>query len=265
MEDDPARFNPRNRPLTREAADGLLRAYYAEHRGILPGELEHFQRALVHRSYASPGAARLNRQAPPDCMRVLARSNERDEWMGDAVIHMVVTSYLLERFEDQNEGFLTQMRTKIENGETLAGFARQLGLGPWLVLSREVEDAGGRDGKAPLEDAFEAWMAAVYHTQGYDVARAWLVRFMETHVDFAATIVRQKDFKDMFCKYVHASQKGGRAVFQEMSAQDAGPFPFRVSVADASGSGVVATGRGATLKDAENDAARAALKYYGRL
>lgn len=263
MEDDPARFNLRNRPLTRGVVDAMLRQHYDEHRGILPSELEHFQRALVHRSYASPGAAKLNRLAPLGCMHVLARSNERDEWMGDAVIHMVVTSYLLERFEDQNEGFLTQMRTKIENGETLAGFARQLGLGPWLVLSKEVDDAGGRDAKAPLEDAFEAWMAAVYHTQGYDVARAWLVRFMETHVDFAATIVRKRDFKDMFCKYVHASQKG-RAAFRELPAQD-GPFPFRVSVADASGTSVVATGRGATLKDAENDAARAALRYYGRL
>ena len=253
------RFNAANRPLPLDVANAMIRKYSPDARPISDSELGMFQRSLVHRSYASANATRVNAFAPEGCMLIAECSNERNEYLGDSVLALVVTSYLHERFPTQGEGFMTVMRTKIVNGIALADFARHLGLQRWLVVSKEVEEGKGRDAKDVLEDAFEAWLAAMYLTLGYDATRVWLVRFMETHVDFADTIVRQRDWKSALHTWFTATYR--RA--PEFRVIEQSP-QFRVGVADATGS-TVATGCGGTQKAAENDAARAALKYFGRL
>jgi ribonuclease-3 len=116
--------------------------------------------AFVHSSYLNenPSAA--------------SESNERLEFLGDAVVGLVVADDLYRRFPERSEGLLTQMRIHVVQGETLARVARSLELGEHLVLGVGEEASGGRERDSSMAGLFEALVGAVYLDQGYhDAAR----------------------------------------------------------------------------------------------
>lgn len=102
--------------------------------------------------------------------------NQRLEFLGDSVLGLVLTRELYERFADWGEGSLTKARAQLVNRRTLAGEARRLKLGEYLILSRGEETSGGRARQSALADAFEAVLGAVFLDSGYDVAREFILR-----------------------------------------------------------------------------------------
>ena len=124
------------------------------------------EQALVHSSFVAefPG--------------VFRESNERLEFLGDAVLDLIVAAELVSRFPDRPEGFLTQVRASLVDKPSLATIGAELGLGDWLVLGKGEIDRGGRDRASNLADAFEAVLGALYLDQGYDVTHAFAVRVM---------------------------------------------------------------------------------------
>ena len=102
--------------------------------------------------------------------------NQRIEFLGDSVLGLVITRELYEKFPDYGEGPLTQARAQLVNRQTLAGQARQLGLGRFLVLSRGEDGSGGRERASALADAFEAVVGAIFLDGGFDQARAFVLR-----------------------------------------------------------------------------------------
>ena len=125
------------------------------------------QEALVHRSFLNEN---------PDS---LARSNERLEFLGDALLDLIVGEYLYRYFPDMDEGRLTTLRAALIKAESLAGFAQQLRLGDYLYLSHGEDDSGGRSRVGLLSDAFEALIAAIYLDSGLGVVREFLMGFIE--------------------------------------------------------------------------------------
>lgn len=123
--------------------------------------------ALVHRSYLNEN---------PDSRLV---SNERLEFLGDAVLDVLAAEFLFLRYPEKEEGELTLWRSALVRTETLADFARQLDLGRFLVLGRGVEVEGGRGRPTLLATAFEALLGAIYLDQGMEVARRFLQPFLE--------------------------------------------------------------------------------------
>ena len=106
--------------------------------------------------------------------------NQRLEFLGDAVLSLVLTQKLYEQFFGYDEGPLTKARAKLVNRETLAERARALGLGEHLILSRGEETSGGRDRSSALADAYEALLGAIFLDGGFDAAREFILD------DFAA-------------------------------------------------------------------------------
>jgi ribonuclease-3 len=201
-----------------------------------------FQRSVIHRS--TRGKA----------------NNERLEFLGDAVLGLIVAAYLHERFPDQREGFMTKMRTKLVNGVSLASYARGLGMMDYVMMSKERDETGGRHATAVLEDAFEAWLGAMFICFGFDATQSWLVKFLEAHVDFCDTIVEERDYKDRLVKHFLASYKC-LPKFVPIDTKNSG-IGYRMSVLDSQGR-VIGTGGGPTVKVAEAMAAKCALRYYG--
>lgn len=119
--------------------------------------------ALTHPSLAYDGASR-------------AGHNQRLEFLGDAVLQLVLTQALFERFSSLDEGPLTKARAQLVNKVTLAARARALGLGAHLLLSRGEEQSGGRDKQSALADAFEALVGAVFLDGGYGEASSFVSR-----------------------------------------------------------------------------------------
>ena len=102
--------------------------------------------------------------------------NQRLEFLGDAVLQLVLTQQLYEKFPASDEGPLTKARAKLVNRRTLAEHAQALGLGAHLILSRGEEMHGGRERASALADAFEALLGAIFLDGGFDAAREFILR-----------------------------------------------------------------------------------------
>ena len=119
--------------------------------------------ALTHPSLAFDAGARIEH-------------NQRLEFLGDAVLQLVLTRELFEKFSDLDEGPLTKARAQLVNKHTLEQQARRLGLGAHLLLSRGEDQSGGREKQSALADAFEALTGAIFLDGGYDAANAFVRR-----------------------------------------------------------------------------------------
>lgn len=254
-------YNAANAPPSRADVDGLLGAHAP---GARCRDLGIYLKAMTHRSYCTRRNESFlsgNALCPPGCVPLQRDSNERLEFLGDAVLYLATSSYLLERYPGCDEGFLTRMRTKLVCGTMLATLAQAAGLQRWVILSRQLEEAGGREQRAVLEDAFEAFLGALYLDLGYDAARAWLVAFMEAHLDFAQLVNAQNSPKDVLNRYMRRNH-GALPTFEEAAAAP-GAAGAQAAVVVRHRGAVVATGRGETRREAEDAAARAALAYFG--
>jgi ribonuclease-3 len=156
--------------------------------------------ALTHRSFAFE--------------RGLPVTNERLEFLGDAVLGLVVTDLVYRAFSDRSEGELAKLRAAMVNMTMLAEVARELGLGEALLLGKGEEQSGGRDKASILADALEAVLGAVYIDLGLKHAAALIERLFWPRV---AAYVRGEGERDY------------KTILQELAAQDLGRLPeYRV-------------------------------------
>src|SRR6478672_9251521 len=125
-------------------------------------------RALLQLALTHPSVA--HEQGAP------MQTNQRLEFLGDAVLQLVLTRELYQKFPSFGEGPLTKARAKLVNRRTLAEHARQLGLGKHLILSRGEELHGGRERLSALADTFEAVLGAIFLDGGFVAARDFILR-----------------------------------------------------------------------------------------
>jgi ribonuclease-3 len=198
--------------------------------------------ALTHTSFA-------NEAGQP------GRDNERLEFVGDAVVGLVVATLVHAHFPDAPEGELTQRRAALVSGPALAERAAELGLGAALRLGRGEERTGGREKPRLLAGALEACIAAVYLDAGFDAAFAVAQRIFEPLLDALGSETR--DFKTRL--QVVQQQGGHDAPRYEVLSID-GPRHARAYHVALHLDGVLAgEGRGRSKSEAEQDAARAVL------
>ncbi|HET6381338.1 MAG TPA: ribonuclease III [candidate division Zixibacteria bacterium] len=134
--------------------------------GIELRDPEAIRRAFVHSSYYNENP------------HLIGGHNERLEFLGDAVLGLVVSRLLYERFPDDDEGSLTARRAAIVNRDALAALALRLGLDRYLLLGRGEAEAGGARRPSLLAAAMEAVVGAVYLAEGLDATREWLTRLL---------------------------------------------------------------------------------------
>jgi len=161
-------------PQTRQT-DALIEALGVR---IASGLLE---RALTHRSYAYEHG-----NLP---------TNERLEFLGDAVLSLVVTDALYHRHPDLAEGRLAKLRAAVVNMRALAHVARALGVGDYILLGKGEESSGGRDKSSILADTLEALIGAVYVEHGVDVASAFVRRLVDPLLTSSAASGAGLDWK----------------------------------------------------------------------
>jgi ribonuclease-3 len=140
------------------------------------------ERALAHRSYCAEH---------PDTVV----SNERLEFLGDAVLGLVVTDYMFREYPDMPEGELAKLRASVVNSEVLADVAREVHLGDALLLGKGEDASGGRAKASILADAMEAVIAAAYLDGGWDVARGLVLRLLEARIIEGAAGPGGHDYK----------------------------------------------------------------------
>jgi ribonuclease-3 len=210
--------------------------------GFYPGNLSVYHLAFSHRSLAL------------ETDQGLKLSNERLEYLGDAVLGAVVAELLFKKFPYKDEGFLTEMRAKIVSRENLKHVALKIGIDEYLK-----KDAGPGSFRSMYGDAFEALIGAVYVDKGYHAARKFIIeRIIRNHVDLHAMEVTENNFKSRILNW---GQREKHTVNFEVIEEDSKSklIKIRLLIDEKE----IATGTDYVKKKAEQIAAESACKSLG--
>lgn len=192
--------------------------------------------------------------------KIKHENNERLEFLGDAVLELVISDYIYNSFKDMPEGELTKLRAGIVCEPTLAKKAKLLKIGDVIFLGKGEETTGGRNRDSILADAFEAIIGAVYLDGGIVIAKKYILDLM---IDEIAVL--KQSFKTIDCK-THLQeiiQKTSKSPIIYNIIDEAGPDHDKVFFAEVSHEGtVLGKGSGRSKKEAEQSAANDALNKY---
>jgi ribonuclease III len=202
--------------------------------------------ALTHRSY-------VNENPSLPC-----RDNERLEFLGDAVLELTVSDMLMKKFPDCSEGELSKMRASAVNEQPLAGIARRFRIGEFLLLGRGEEASGGRQKPSLLANAFESIIAAMYIDAGFDRTAGFIGRLFEPLIEAGAAASLYRDYKTAVQE---VCQNRFRELPRYILLSETGPdHDKRFEAGLVVGERVIAAGTGRNKKEAEQQAARAAME-----
>jgi ribonuclease III len=212
---------------------------------------ELLQRALTHSS-AVPELRAADPSSP-------AENNEQLEFLGDAVLDLLASEYLVEKFPKWSEGQLSKSRARLVNAQALELAARRLQVGRFLRLGRGEEKTGGRDKPALLADAFEAIVAAIYLDAGLKAAKEMLrATLFEFALEERGGELFEADRKSALQEFL---QGRGKAPAEYRLAAERGPDHHKTFHVEVWIDGAcMASGHGNTKKEAEQRAAGTALE-----
>jgi ribonuclease-3 len=202
-----------------------------------------FDLALTHRSWVNEHKGERN-------------SNERLEFLGDAILEFVASKELFNQFPDKEEGYLTALRANLVNTVALAEVARKLELGPELFLSKGEEDGGGRSNTSLLADTVEAIIGAIFIDRGIPDAEKFIKDNLLTEVDKKAS----EPLKDAKSRLQELVQAKGLTAPKYQVVEESGPDHDKKFVIEVSVDGEAwGRGEGKSKGSAEQEAARQVL------
>lgn len=209
--------------------------------------IELFDVALTHSSYANQNQD--------------VKYNERLEFLGDAVLELVISDYLFKKFENKNEGDLTKIRAQVVCENSLFAIAKKFNLGNYINMSKGEEITGGRERVSILSDCVEAIIAAFYLDKGLDEVKRFILRIFNENVRNA---INDKIIFDYKTKLQEVLQKNGYTNIVYNLVKFEGPPHKRTFFVEVyANNNLLGKGIGTTKKDAEQNAANDALKKLG--
>jgi len=209
--------------------------------------------ALTHSSYSNEVRAR----------DIHLPCNERMEFLGDSVLSLIVSEYLFTTHPELPEGDLSKVRAGTVNEKALSKFAKSIDLGTYLLLGRGEDLTHGRTRPSILADAFEALLAALYLDGGIEVVKSFLMPFVSVEIKSLIESGSFRDYKTMLQQIVQQEQG---EILEYVVTGESGPPHMRVFEVEAHlNSNVIGHGRGHSKREAEQNAAREALKLFGEV
>lgn len=258
-------YNPKNKLLDQATIHSILARHGCPN--ITVRRTDIYQTAMVHSSYVKrteyttpTGEPSELCPRPPNCLELFEESYERLEHLGDSVLGASVSTYLMERFPSENEGFLTDLKKEIVCNETLGQLSQKIGLDAYYIISRHNEDVCfGRVNIKKLGDILEAFIGALWIDTNYNFQSiyAFVVSLIETYIDIPKLLLNNRNFKEQF-------QKLYQAIFHATPTYSMISFEngiYTMAVRDMNGH-IVGKGEASTKKQAEQFAAREAITHY---
>tara|TARA_B110001450_G_scaffold42652_1_gene38927 strand:- start:41243 stop:42043 length:801 start_codon:yes stop_codon:yes gene_type:complete len=173
-------FNEENKAITREDINRIT--------GYNPINVLTYQKAFIHKSV-------LRFLSDTE----LKNSYERYEFLGDSVLNLIIADFIFREYPNEEEGFLTKIKTKLVNGKTLAFFTKQLKLDEFLVISQNVEKINGRKNDRILEDIFEAFLCSIHLDLGYKYVENFVLNTVLKFINFDE-IREDNNYKDILLR-----------------------------------------------------------------
>ena len=268
FDDSNSVYNNKNTLLQAENLNKLLNEYNID----IVNDINIYRSSFVNKSYITKKNDNFisgNINCPKDCMPLQEISNERYEFLGDSILNTCVAKYLFDRYPQMNEGFLTNMRTKLVNGNMLAKLSKTIGLEKYVIISKQLEDSNARENKNILEDTFESFIAAIYidndiHNNGFKYASKWIISVLETHIDFSELVQNKNNAKDTLLKYCQFNFNWQPKFYETNIHDEHNKRIHTVAVKD-NKNDIIGVGKANNRKNAEIEAAKKALFYFGQL
>ena len=217
--------------------------------GIKFNDISLLDRALTHRSYLNEN-------------RKIERSNERLEFLGDAVLELIISEHLFLDYPDREEGDLTSFRSALVRTESLADASRELNYGKYLTMAKGEEESGGRDKDYILANTFEAVLGAIYVDQGYNECKKLVDQILISKIEHIVEHRLDIDNKTRIQELTQAKYKLTPIyeVIEEQGPDHDKEFLVVVKI----GNKVVGKGKGGSKQKAEEAAALEGLKHIGK-
>ncbi len=188
------------------------------------------------------------------------KSNERLEFLGDSVLSIVVSDYIFKKLPNLPEGELTKLRASLVCEKSLCEFAKELGLGDYLKLSKGEAKSGGASRASILSDAFEAVIASIYLDGGLEEAKKFILKYVIPAIENPKPVV----FRDYKTDLQEIIQKNPEDVLEYVLVNESGPDHKKHFVVEVRlDNNVIGKGGGKSKKEAEQQAAREALELMG--
>lgn len=208
--------------------------------GFLPGKIGLYELAFIHKS-ASLSDSKGN-----------PLNYERLEYLGDAVLGVIVAEFLYIQFPDRNEGFLTKMRSKLVNGDHLSLLTQQMGLN--ILLDNRIQNEQAN--RHILGDTFEALIGAIYLDKGYRKTRRFVLnKVIRKHIDLVELEKNETNFKSQLIEWAQKNRKE-ITFYTDIEPYDPTHFISFVSIGDT----LFGSGTGVSKKEAEQSAALETLQ-----
>lgn len=207
------------------------------------------KQAFIHRSYLNE-----NRDLG-------LGHNERLEFLGDAVLELVVTDYLYNKYKDKSEGELTAFRSALVNANTLSSVATEIGINDLLFLSKGEAKDKGRARQVILADTFEAVIGAIYMDQGYEGAKNFIAQNLFGMIDGIVSGGLWMDAKSRFQE--KAQDRLGSTPSYKTTKEEGPDHDKQFTVGVFVGAELIAEGSGKSKQEAEQEAAKKALESRG--
>lgn len=275
-------YNIRNIMIERHDIETILQKANIQ---IPVRDVKLYQRAMTHKSYIKrvltmKAPFEIPHRPPHGELELQDECYERLEFLGDQITNSIIVYYLYTRFPNEQEGFLTKIKTKLISTQFYARFARFLGLARFIIISRHVDDVcNGRNNDKILENVFESFMGALfldfssmpslytkqlglYSGPGYEICEKLVVYLLNQLIDFDDLTTNDTNYKDILLRYY---QSNFQTVPRYVELKVEGPTNnriFTMGVYDRNGV-VVAQGTANLKKKAEQIASHNALQYFG--
>jgi len=276
-------YNPNNKLIEKRDVHKILTKANIKNR---VNDISIWQKAFTHSSYSKK--SKKNRKYNgfleklnitdedeqdkdySNCLEIQEDSSERLEWLGDAILQAVSASYLWTRFSKQDEGFLTKLRSKLVKTEGCSKYAKYYDFEKHLIISKHIEEnCNGRNNLHILEDAFEAFIGAMYvdfginnESTGYNVCRKFIVyTFENCGIDFTDLIMNDDNYKDQLMRHYQKKFNGKFPIYEEESYNEENKL-FTMYVVHPGTKKSIGKGTAQSKKKAEQFAAKKALQYF---
>jgi len=275
-------YNMNNRMIERADIESILKKVGID---IPVRDVKLYQKAMTHRSYikrvlSMKTVVEIPAHPPHGELELQDECYERLEFLGDQITNSLIVYYLFTRFPNEQEGFLTKVKTKLISTQFYARFARFLGLARYIIMSRHVDEiCSGRNNDKILENVFESFMGALFldfssmpsiHTKqlglysgpGYEICEKLVVYLLNNLIDFDDLTTNDTNYKDILLRYY---QSNFQIVPRYVELKVEGPTNnriFTMGVYDKNGV-VIAQGTANLKKKAEQLASYEALKHFG--
>lgn len=202
-------FNPKNKQMKKTDIKRILNTYNICLKRDKSINLRLFREAMTHRSYLiRKNLTEDDKVASKNCVKLQKKSNERLQFLGDSIIHFVIGEYLYHKYPSADEGFLTRLRCKLENRDTLFYLATQTGVSEYLLVSQNIEILHGRKNVNIIGGGFESFIGAIYLEIGMSTVRELILEIMRLELDIKTIAEKETNYKDLLLQIYNKNKWG---------------------------------------------------------